>query len=38
MKSGNTHANGQVYGIIDWSTAQINDISQDFSGLFTVFG
>lgn len=32
------HANGNVCGIIDWSTAHINDISQDFSGHITVFG
>ncbi|HEY8401229.1 MAG TPA: phosphotransferase, partial [Cytophagaceae bacterium] len=29
---------GIVSGIIDWSTAHINDISQDFSGHVTVFG
>ncbi len=33
-----THADGNVCGIIDWSTAQISDISQDFSGHVTVFG
>jgi len=33
-----THANGNVCGIIDWSTAQTSDISQDFSGHVTVFG
>ena len=30
--------NGQVSGIIDWSTAQISDIAMDFSGHVTVFG
>lgn len=33
-----TEANGNVCGIIDWSTAHVNDISQDFSGHITVFG
>lgn len=33
-----TDTNGNVCGIIDWSTAQISDVSQDFSGHFTVFG
>lgn len=33
-----TLADGNVCGIIDWSTARISDISQDFSGHFTVFG
>jgi macrolide phosphotransferase len=33
-----TDANGNVCGIIDWSTARISDISQDFSGHVTVFG
>lgn len=33
-----TDVNGNVCGIIDWSTAQISDISQDFSGHVTVFG
>lgn len=33
-----TYANGHVCGIIDWSTAQISDISQDFSGHHAVFG
>ena len=33
-----THTNGHVCGIIDWSTAQISDIAQDFSGHLTVFG
>jgi len=33
-----TYDNGNVCGIIDWSTAQISDISQDFSGHVTVFG
>jgi len=29
---------GNVSGIIDWSTAHVNDIAQDFSGHVTVFG
>ena len=29
---------GVVSGIIDWSTAHVSDISQDFSGHVTVFG
>ncbi len=33
-----THRNGEVRGIIDWSTAQVSDIAQDFSGHVTVFG
>jgi macrolide phosphotransferase len=33
-----TQPNGIVCGIIDWSTAQIGDIAQDFSGHLTVFG
>jgi len=33
-----THGNGEVCGIIDWSTAQVSDIAQDFSGHVTVFG
>ncbi len=33
-----TTADGVVSGIIDWSTGQISDISQDFSGHVTVFG
>ena len=33
-----TYADGNVCGIIDWSTARISDISQDFSGHLTVFG
>lgn len=33
-----TTEEGLVSGIIDWSTAQISDISQDFSGHMTVFG
>ena len=33
-----TEANGIIRGIIDWSTAHISDISQDFSGHLTVFG
>jgi macrolide phosphotransferase len=33
-----TQANGQISGIIDWSTAHISDIAQDFSGHLTVFG
>ena len=33
-----THRNGEVCGIIDWSTAQVSDIAQDFSGHVTVFG
>lgn len=32
------HSNGEVSGIIDWSTAQVSDIAQDFSGHVTVFG
>ncbi len=33
-----THSNGEVGGVIDWSTAQVSDIAQDFSGQVTVFG
>ena len=33
-----THRNGKVSGIIDWSTAHVSDIAQDFAGHFTVFG
>lgn len=33
-----THPNGEISGIIDWSTAQVSDIAQDFSGHVTVFG
>lgn len=33
-----THSNGEVSGIIDWSTAHVSDIAQDFSGHFSVFG
>ena len=33
-----THNNGELCGIIDWSTAQVSDIAQDFSGHVTVFG
>lgn len=33
-----TLPNGEVCGIIDWSTARISDIAQDFSGHVTVFG
>ena len=33
-----THHNGELCGIIDWSTAQVSDIAQDFSGHVTVFG
>lgn len=33
-----TSKEGMVTGIIDWSTAHISDISQDFSGHVTVFG
>ena len=33
-----THINGQVCGIIDWSTAHVGDIAQDFAGHLTVFG
>jgi macrolide phosphotransferase len=33
-----TDTKGNVCGIIDWSTAQISDISQDFSGHLKVFG
>lgn len=33
-----THQNGEVCGIIDWSTAEVSDIAQDFSGHVTVFG
>ncbi len=28
----------KLCGIIDWSTAQVSDIAQDFSGHVTVFG
>lgn len=33
-----TSEEGVVSGIIDWSTAHVSDISQDFSGHVTVFG
>ena len=33
-----TSQQGVVSGIIDWSTAQVSDISYDFSGHATVFG
>ncbi len=33
-----THSNGEVCGIIDWSTGQVSDIAQDFSGHLAVFG
>ncbi len=33
-----TQPNGTVSGIIDWSTAHMNDIAQDFSGHLNVFG
>lgn len=33
-----TSENGHVTGIIDWSTAHVNDIAQDFSGHVSVFG
>lgn len=33
-----TSQNGCVSGIIDWSTAHVGDIAQDFSGHATVFG
>jgi macrolide phosphotransferase len=33
-----TSDDGSVSGIIDWSTAHVGDISQDFSGHVTVFG
>jgi len=33
-----TSKDGVVSGIIDWSTGQISDISQDFSGHVSVFG
>jgi macrolide phosphotransferase len=33
-----TTPEGQVSGIIDWTTAQVNDIAIDFSGQVQVFG
>ncbi|MBW3467036.1 Mph(E)/Mph(G) family macrolide 2'-phosphotransferase [Arthrospiribacter ruber] len=33
-----TYKNGEVCGIIDWTTAQVSDIAIDFSGHLTVFG
>jgi macrolide phosphotransferase len=33
-----THADGSVSGIIDWSTAHVSDIAQDFAGHYNVFG
>lgn len=33
-----TDVNGEVTGIIDWSTAHVSDIAQDFSGHLSVFG
>ena len=33
-----TSGDGTVSGLIDWSTAQVSDIAQDFSGHATVFG
>lgn len=33
-----TSKDGIISGIIDWSTAHVGDISQDFSGHVTVFG
>src|SRR5690606_13864270 len=33
-----TRPDGEVCGIIDWSTAHIDDIAQDFAGHYTVFG
>ena len=33
-----TNGEGYVSGLIDWSTAQVSDISQDFSGHVSIFG
>lgn len=33
-----TSKDGSISGLIDWSTAHVSDISQDFSGHVTVFG
>ncbi len=33
-----TDIHGEVTGIIDWSTAHVSDIAQDFSGHLSVFG
>lgn len=33
-----TDPDGYVNGIIDWSTAHVSDIAQDFSGHYSVFG
>lgn len=33
-----TNGEGYVSGLIDWSTAQVSDISQDFSGHASIFG
>ncbi|MDQ8005913.1 MAG: Mph(E)/Mph(G) family macrolide 2'-phosphotransferase [Pedobacter sp.] len=33
-----TNGEGNVTGLIDWSTAQVSDISQDFSGHVSIFG
>jgi macrolide phosphotransferase len=33
-----TWPDGEVCGVIDWTTAQMGDIAQDFSGHLTVFG
>lgn len=33
-----TTRDGSITGIIDWSTAHVSDIAQDFSGHVTVFG
>lgn len=30
--------NGKISGVIDWTTAHVSDIAQDFSGHLTVFG
>lgn len=33
-----TNGKGHVTGLIDWSTAQVSDTSQDFSGHVSIFG
>lgn len=33
-----TYADGRVSGIIDWSTAHVSDIAQDFAGHYNIFG
>lgn len=33
-----TNGEGHVTGLIDWSTAQVSDTSQDFSGHVSIFG